>query len=90
MPSAPAAGGERVERTPEEWRQQLSPSQFQVARQGGTEAAFTGAYWDHKEDGMYHCVCCDAPLFSSSTKFESGTGWPSFWNGVTKVAIRTH
>ena len=90
MTSAPAAGGDRVERTPEEWKAKLSPTQFQVARQGGTEAAFTGAYWNHKEDGMYHCVCCDAPLFSSSTKYESGTGWPSFWNGVTEGAIRTH
>ncbi len=90
MTSAPVAGGDRVERTPEEWKEKLSPTQFQVARQGGTEAAFTGAYWNHKEDGMYHCVCCDAPLFSSSTKFESGTGWPSFWNGVTAGAIRTN
>ena len=90
MTSAPVAGGDRVERTPEEWKEKLSPTQFQVARQGGTEAAFTGAYWNHKEDGMYHCVCCDAPLFSSNTKFESGTGWPSFWNGVTEGAIRTH
>ncbi len=90
MTNAPVAGGDRVERTPEEWKEKLSPTQFQVARQGGTEAAFTGAYWNHKEDGMYHCVCCDAPLFSSSTKFESGTGWPSFWNGVTAGAIRTN
>ena len=90
MTSAPVAGGDRVEHTPEQWRAKLNPTQFQVARQGGTEAAFTGAYWNHKEDGMYHCVCCDAPLFSSSTKFESGTGWPSFWNGVTQGAIRTH
>ena len=89
MASAGLGGGDRVERTPEEWKQQLSPTQFQVARQGGTEAAFTGAYWDHKEDGVYHCVCCGAPLFSSSTKFESGTGWPSFWKGVSEGAIRT-
>ena len=90
MTNAPVAGGDRVERTPEQWKEKLSPTQFQVAREGGTEAAFTGAYWNHKEDGMYHCVCCDAPLFSSSTKFESGTGWPSFWNGVTAGAIRTN
>ena len=76
--------------SPEEWKAQLTPEQFQVARQGGTERAFTGAYWNHKEDGMYHCVCCDAPLFSSRTKFESGTGWPSFWDGVVSSgAIRT-
>ena len=70
---------ERIERSPEEWKQTLSPEQFQVARCGGTERAFTGAYWNKKDSGMYHCVCCDAPLFSSQTKFESGTGWPSFW-----------
>lgn len=74
MTSTAAASGDRVERTPEEWQQQLTSKQFQVARQGGTEAAFTGAYWDNKEEGMYHCVCCGAPLFSSSTKYESGTG----------------
>ena len=79
----------RVERSEEEWKAQLTPEQFQVARQGGTERAFTGAYWDNKATGMYHCVCCDAPLFSSSTKFDSGTGWPSFWNGVTPEAITT-
>ena len=79
----------RVERSDEEWRAQLTPEQFQVARQGGTERAFTGAYWDNKATGMYHCVCCDAPLFSSRTKFDSGTGWPSFWDGVTPAAITT-
>ncbi len=89
MTSTAAASGDRVERTPEEWQQQLTSKQFQVARQGGTEAAFTGAYWDNKEEGMYHCVCCGAPLFSSSTKYESGTGWPSFWDGVSNGAIRT-
>tara|TARA_B100001093_G_scaffold515816_1_gene593072 strand:- start:405 stop:830 length:426 start_codon:yes stop_codon:yes gene_type:complete len=89
MASSVVTGGDRVERTPEEWKEQLSAKQFQVARQGGTEAAFTGVYWDHKDEGLYHCVCCDAPLFSSSTKFESGTGWPSFWDGVTNGAIRT-
>ncbi|QNI74529.1 peptide-methionine (R)-S-oxide reductase MsrB [Synechococcus sp. NOUM97013] len=89
MTSTSPVGGDRVERSPEEWKAQLTPEQFQVARQGGTERAFTGAYWNHKEDGMYHCVCCDAPLFSSRTKFESGTGWPSFWDGVSSGAIRT-
>ena len=79
----------RVERSDDEWKAQLTPEQFQVARQGGTERAFTGAYWDNKATGMYHCVCCGAPLFSSATKFDSGTGWPSFWNGVTPEAITT-
>ena len=76
-------------RTPENWKQTLTPEQFQVTRCGGTERAFTGAYWDNKAKGMYHCVCCGAPLFSSQTKFESGTGWPSFWDGVTPEAITT-
>ena len=70
-----------VQRTPEEWKQTLSPEQYQVARCGGTERAFTGAYWNNKATGTYHCICCDAPLFSSKTKFDSGTGWPSFWDG---------
>jgi peptide-methionine (R)-S-oxide reductase len=74
----------------EQWRQQLTPEQFRIARQGGTERAFSGAYWNHKASGMYHCICCDAELFSSATKFESGTGWPSFWDGVSAGAISTH
>ena len=80
---------ERIERSQEEWKESLSPEQFQVARCGGTERAFTGAYWNNKATGQYHCVCCDAPLFSSATKFESGTGWPSFWDGVSPEAIST-
>ena len=78
-----------VERSAEEWKQSLTPEQFQVARCGGTERAFTGAYWNNKATGMYHCVCCGAPLFSSETKFDSGTGWPSFWDGVSSEAITT-
>lgn len=60
------------------WRERLSPEQFEVLRKKGTEPAFTGQYWNNHETGMYHCAACDAPLFSSSAKFESGTGWPSF------------
>ena len=78
-----------VERSAEEWKQSLTPEQFQVSRCGGTERAFTGAYWNNKATGMYHCVCCAAPLFSSETKFDSGTGWPSFWDGVSAEAITT-
>ena len=78
-----------VERSAEEWKQSLTPEQFQVARCGGTERAFTGAYWNNKATGMYNCVCCGAPLFSSDTKFDSGTGWPSFWDGVSSDAITT-
>lgn len=73
----------------EVWRERLTPEQFQIARQGGTERAFTGAYWNNKASGMYHCICCDEPLFSSTTKFDSGTGWPSFWDGVSSGAINT-
>ncbi len=73
----------------EVWRQSLTPEQFRVARQGGTERAFSGAYWNHKGQGIYHCVCCDAELFSSASKFDSGTGWPSFWDGVKPGAITT-
>ncbi|MBM5827533.1 MAG: peptide-methionine (R)-S-oxide reductase MsrB [Cyanobacteria bacterium M_surface_7_m2_040] len=73
----------------EAWRQRLTPEQFAVTRQGGTERAFTGAYWNHKAYGMYHCICCGAELFSSDSKFDSGTGWPSFWDGVSAGAITT-
>ena len=80
---------ERIECSTEEWMQSLTPEQYQVARCGGTERAFTGAYWNNKKTGMYHCICCDVPLFSSATKFDSGTGWPSFWDGVSPDAITT-
>ncbi|MEB3331642.1 MAG: peptide-methionine (R)-S-oxide reductase MsrB [Synechococcaceae cyanobacterium] len=73
----------------EGWRGRLTPEQFRITRQGGTERAFTGAYWNHKAQGTYHCVCCGAELFSSRTKFESGTGWPSFWDGIAAGAITT-
>jgi peptide-methionine (R)-S-oxide reductase len=75
---------------PEYWRERLSPEQFAVARMGGTERAFTGIYWDHKGQGLYRCVCCGSELFSSAAKFDSGTGWPSFWDGAKAGAISVH
>ena len=65
-----------------ELRDRLTPEQYAVTQQAGTERAFTGKYWDVKDDGMYHCIVCDEPLFSSDTKYESGSGWPSFWEPV--------
>jgi peptide-methionine (R)-S-oxide reductase len=80
---------EKVRKTDDEWRELLTPQQFHVARQAGTEAAFTGRYWDCKEKGIYQCVCCGTDLFSSETKFESGTGWPSFWAPVSELNVST-
>jgi peptide-methionine (R)-S-oxide reductase len=68
----------KVQKTDEEWREQLSPEEYEITRKAGTERAFTGRYWDNHEDGSYRCVGCGTELFSSDTKFDSGTGWPSF------------
>jgi len=73
---------EKVYKEDEDWLEILTPEQFQVARKKGTEMAFTGRYHDCHEDGVYRCVCCDTDLFDSKTKFDSGTGWPSFWEPV--------
>jgi peptide-methionine (R)-S-oxide reductase len=80
----------KITKTEEQWKQQLSPEQFQVARKAGTEPAFTGKYWDAKEKGTYNCVCCGTPLFESDTKFNSGTGWPSFYKPVDATAVAEH
>jgi len=92
MPQSPSDGdslGVASPIDPNEWKTRLTPEQYRVAREGGTERAFTGAYWNNKATGMYHCVCCGSELFSSATKFDSGTGWPSFWEGVSPGAITT-
>jgi peptide-methionine (R)-S-oxide reductase len=73
---------DQLPQTDHDWRERLSPEQFEVARKAGTERAFTGEYWDCHEDGTYTCVCCGMPLFSSKTKFESGSGWPSFYEPI--------
>src|ERR1700688_2503287 len=72
-----------------EWRAQLTPMQYNVTRKKGTEPAFTGEYWKTKDKGMYQCVACGAELFSSDTKFDSGTGWPSYWAPVKPESVRT-
>ena len=80
---------EKVAKTEQEWKEQLSPEQYQVTRQCGTERAFTGKYWNTKDKGTYNCVCCGEPLFSSDTKFNSGTGWPSFYQPLEEGAVAT-
>jgi peptide-methionine (R)-S-oxide reductase len=77
----------RVQKSDAEWRAQLTPEQYRITRQHGTEPPFTGPYLDEKEPGLYRCVCCDAPLFRSDTKYESGSGWPSFYEAVSPDAI---
>ncbi len=81
---------EKIQKTDDEWRKELTPLQFEVTRNHGTERAFTGAYWNLHDTGTYVCVCCGQPLFSSSTKFESGTGWPSFYAPLAPEDISEH
>ena len=78
---------EKIEKTDDQWRKQLTAEQFEVARKAGTERAFTGQYWNNHDHGMYRCVCCGNALFSSDTKFESGTGWPSFWAPIARENV---
>jgi peptide-methionine (R)-S-oxide reductase len=80
----------RIQKSDEDWKRELTPEQYAVARQCGTEPAFTGKYWNNHADGMYTCVCCGAPLFDSETKFDSGTGWPSFYDAADKQNIAEH
>ena len=80
---------EKIVKSDAEWKSQLTPEQYAVTRRKGTEPAFTGKYWDHHEKGTYRCVCCGNPLFQSDTKFESGTGWPSFWAPIASESVHT-
>ena len=90
-PKAPASNAmtNKIIKTDAEWQKLLTPEQFRVTRRKGTERAFTGEYWNHHEPGIYSCVGCDLELFGSETKFESGTGWPSYWKPSSEQAVRT-
>jgi peptide-methionine (R)-S-oxide reductase len=79
----------KIVKTDEEWRRTLTPEQYAVCRQKGTERAFTGRYWDHHGDGVYRCSACGEPLFDSATKFDSGTGWPSFYQPIAQDSVET-
>jgi peptide-methionine (R)-S-oxide reductase len=81
---------DKIEKTDAEWHALLSEEQFRITRRKGTERAFTGAYWDAKQDGIYECVCCGQPLFDAKAKFDSGTGWPSFWEPVAADNVALH
>jgi peptide-methionine (R)-S-oxide reductase len=79
-----------VMKTDEDWKKELTPEQFKILRQKGTERAFTGKYWDNHEKGTYLCAACRQPLFHSKAKFDSGTGWPSFWEPIAKANVGEH
>lgn len=80
----------KVTKSDAEWRAQLTPAQYDITRKHGTERAFTGPYWDEKRQGLYSCVCCSAPLFDAATKYDSGTGWPSYYEPVASQAVSEH
>ncbi len=79
----------KISKTDQEWREQLTPQQYHVTREKGTERAFTGEYWNLHQAGIFQCVCCGNDLFSSETKFDSGTGWPSFWAPISEENVET-
>lgn len=81
--------GDKLELPEDEWRRRLTPEQYEIARRKGTERAFTGEHWDRHDAGMYRCACCGSPLFTSETKFDSGTGWPSFWAPAAEENVGT-
>jgi peptide-methionine (R)-S-oxide reductase len=80
---------EKITKSDQEWKEQLTPEEYKVTRKKGTERAFTGKYHDCKDQGTYHCICCGSPLFTSETKYDSGTGWPSFWEPVSADCVET-
>jgi peptide-methionine (R)-S-oxide reductase len=86
----PIIMAEKIMKTDEEWREQLTPEQYRITRQAGTEPAFTGKYWKSKDKGVYVCVGCGEELFKSDSKFDSGTGWPSFWQPVDQGKVEEH
>ncbi|MGD2161751.1 MAG: peptide-methionine (R)-S-oxide reductase MsrB [Anaerolineales bacterium] len=80
---------EKVKKSDEQWREELSPEAYHITREKGTERPFTGKYWNNKESGVYRCVACGQPLFDANTKYASGTGWPSFWQPISKENVET-
>jgi peptide-methionine (R)-S-oxide reductase len=80
---------EKIKKTDTDWRAELTPEQYKICRQCGTEPAFTGEYWDNHKAGIYNCACCNTPLFSSTEKYDSHSGWPSYWQPVQAGAIAT-
>ncbi len=85
-----AAPGERLEKSDDEWRRELSAEEYEITRNAGTERAFTGIYWDTKTPGIYRCKCCNTPLFDSDTKYDSGSGWPSFYAPIAEGVVTEH